>query len=618
MNKTTVHSTKKKKWLVLSIILALVLSIGYLWGLPCIYETAMQQKAAGNFEKAIEMFHCIHFYSDCDEQIDDCEDGILNRMYQQACILMDNGSHEEAIDAFEELDGYRDSTIMIETCQTAISDANYNTALVFIEKGRYQDAYKLLKKLGNYKDSEDLVATCSDRIQEIDYNEAISLANKGRYEDAIAAFSALHNYKDSFDQIVACGNAILESDYQEALNLYNAEKFKEAMVAFEALNEYKDSQNMVEACIEHIPAVIPETSSFTSSVGQKIMLVCDVRGGLALDDLIIESTDDASTKDIIEYPTGSGSTASITIATGNYDYVIQILEKHLEDNKLTILMEGGIDTGESVITIKNKTGDVYAECTVSNSGLTESQKANCKKVQHMSDAGFLFYEDWQEYVLHFSLKEASKERIKASCFVDVRIVNDNGLTVYEAPHYLGEDDFYYWDNAYYRDRLMAGLRINPDSIVGGDIETGTVYYTVHLAMAGSFDEQALHVENLPLRDVAQDCSLEIPDLPMLLDNNGVVSISIDDIYYSFTNNEQCGVDLVIQFIGNKLYDKNGDQYSSVGRIGYKIFDPEGFVFQSGYVSTPSIAESDRFRSVNLAFDYLVPGAYRLVLTDTNE
>ena len=58
------------------------------------------------YENAIAAFENMGGYKDSARKIELCWDGIRERLYREAIVLMESGKYTEAIAVFEELDGY--------------------------------------------------------------------------------------------------------------------------------------------------------------------------------------------------------------------------------------------------------------------------------------------------------------------------------------------------------------------------------------------------------------------------------------------------------------------------------------------------------------------------------
>ena len=123
------------------------------------------------------------------------------------------------------------------------------------------------------------------------------------------------------------------------------------------------------------------------------------------------------------------------------------------------------------------------------------------------------------------------------------------------------------------------------------------------------------------------CSLELPNLPQTLNYygyNGSIysSVKVTKITYDFEYYSDGKVTLTAKFSGTKTYDSEGTNQSDACRIGWKLYDPSGNVFDSGTYLSPAIAVGESFAGsdeVNLIYSYkaAAPGKYKLVLNHIN-
>ena len=119
------------------------------------------------------------------------------------------------------------------------------------------------------------------------------------------------------------------------------------------------------------------------------------------------------------------------------------------------------------------------------------------------------------------------------------------------------------------------------------------------------------------------CSLELPELPQTLNDSILYSsVKVTKITYDFKYYSDGKVTLTAKFSGTKTYDSEGTNQSGACRIGWKLYDPTGNVFDSGIYHSPAIAVGESFAGsdeVNLIYSSkaAAPGKYKLVLNHIN-
>jgi len=571
------------------------------------YDAAAAMLKEEKYDESIAAFTALGDFSDAAAQAEAAGIAKNQAAYEAAVALLNEGKYDEAIDAFAALGDFSDAAAQVDVARYAKNQAAYDAATALLNEGKYDEAIEAFTALGSFADAARQVNAAEEAKKQAAYSAAAVLLLEGKYDEAIAAFTELGDFSDAAAQVKAAEMAKTEAQYQEALKLFEEGAYRTAAEKFDALTGYKDSADYAAKAKESFPNATLDTTSVNTAVGQKVTVTGKVNCIDSIDKLTIEPTEAASTTYTI-----SGNQLIMTKV-----YYAEVKECTLEDGLLTINLEGGITTGNTTIQVKDKDGVVLAEVAVNNTGLTDAQKTNIGKVQTLSDLNFFFYDDVDQYVLNFSLKDANNTRISACCTVDLRIVNNNGKTVYEGHHFLTEKDFGIWTSSLHGERLQAGLYLKPEDILEGDTTGGTVYAIIKMPGGGEFSEIKTSTSDLPIHDATEDCALDVPATPVTTSYYNRTTVKITDIAYTFSARSNGNVDLKISFAGIKTYDRDGNNHSEAGRIGYKLYDPEGYVAKSGSVSTTDVAVNERFRDATLNFYDLTPGTYRLVLLDVN-
>ena len=257
--------------------------------------------------------------------------------------------------------------------------------------------------------------------------------------------------------------------------------------------------------------------------------------------------------------------------------------------------------------------DIQVKVTMSS-----EERKQVNAVQYISDRSFFFYDDEEAYVLSFSLLNAEEERIKAPVVVDIRIVNDDDVTVFEDTRYVTMADYGTWTNAFYGERLLGAIYIKPEEITEGATESGSVFFSVYQPGYWSFDESKVSASELPKVDITETCSLTLPVLPKTLSyssSSGKVysKVNITGMTYEFEENYNGTVTLNLYFTGQKTYDYKGENNSSTCKIGWKLYDAEGFVVKSGTAYTTALETDEKFKNCEESIYGLEPGSYTLKL-----
>ena len=237
------------------------------------------------------------------------------------------------------------------------------------------------------------------------------------------------------------------------------------------------------------------------------------------------------------------------------------------------------------------------------------------RVEWISDYRFQYYEKESTYVLLYQLSDINKNPTYADGTVKVKIVNDDGVTVYNKEHSFSKNDFQEWIYDDVNEMYLATIYISPTSIEKGSTEKGTVYFTVY-GKNYSFDECSIKVFDLPAKSI----SIQLPQLPLTINSYGYYSSEIHTTWYinSITYKKEYEDSLYIYFSGEKVYDVNGNDNDSSISIEWKLYDSEDYLIDRGTFYTESICVGDKFRDryVFVADGIKAGENYRLVIVDT--
>ena len=240
-------------------------------------------------------------------------------------------------------------------------------------------------------------------------------------------------------------------------------------------------------------------------------------------------------------------------------------------------------------------------------------------VEYLTDREFVYDKDTDEYILRFGLTSSASKYLSTYGRLSMRIVNNDNDVVYSTIYDLTPDDFTNWSNLYVTKYLFS-MRIPAADIIEGKTEKGKVYIKLVTPWC-EFNEGYISVSNLPKHSIVDDCSLELPETPReLIDYNysGLLADSkfrVDNITYEFVENYDGTVDLILYFSGEKIYDDNGDNYSSYCHMDYKLYDAEGYVAASGYALSDKLKTGEKQKNIKDTIYYLEPGTYKLELLD---
>ena len=233
-----------------------------------------------------------------------------------------------------------------------------------------------------------------------------------------------------------------------------------------------------------------------------------------------------------------------------------------------------------------------------------------ERVAYISNRTIYYREEDSQFELHFQLLDADESPLAAACTVKVKIVNDQEETVYSATKEISGRDYSTWTYNSGEKRFQATIYIKDSEITPGKSSNGKVYFKVYNTGNFDFDELTLSINNnLPMKET----NIELPSLPQTISEYSsggkkLSSCNVTGIRYKVTND-----DLYIYFTLEKTYDSEGASYSRSGKIGWKLYDSEGYVLASDTYYSDSIKVGDKIKDgQDTAYNCIEPGgSYRL-------
>jgi len=206
--------------------------------------------------------------------------------------------------------------------------------------------------------------------------------------------------------------------------------------------------------------------------------------------------------------------------------------------------------------------------------------------------------------------------IKVSCDVDVYVTNDDGQVVYEKTHKVKPTDFIRRGGNY-----VALIKIYDTDLTPGSNEDGTVAFKCYRTGFFSFNEYSYTVYgDLPLKtNVNLTVRTPLPKVLAEYDYRGRTEslFTVTDISYKVKRIYDGTYTMYLYFTGEKSYDENGSGQSASCKIGWKLYDEDGYTIDSGTCYTANIAPGEKFRNAEEIIFDLYEGNYYLEILSTN-
>lgn len=243
----------------------------------------------------------------------------------------------------------------------------------------------------------------------------------------------------------------------------------------------------------------------------------------------------------------------------------------------------------------------------------EIQKA--KSVAWISERTVTELEDEGRIRVMFSLLDDNKQAIAVPVLVEIIITNDNGEAVYKAIKKVSSSDFTTWSNAYGKSWFAAAVYVDYDEIEAGSNKKGKLSFRVYNDYVSFAEESFSLYDPLPVKK----SSVVLPSLPATIHDYGIwddidTTVIITNITYEIDED-----DLVLYFTGEKTYDSKGNSYSRSCQVGWKLYDSENYIVDSGTFFSPQIAVGEKFRDeTENAYGVIKPGmTYTLKITNVD-
>lgn len=223
---------------VAAIVAAVLLFLGlgafcaYRYLMPLLrYQEALREQAAGNYDRAVELFQDLGEYRDSLTQI-------RLSLGQKGLALMGEGKYQEALELFQTLEGYEShaADCVYAMGVLAYNDKDLERALDYVAQ--------LREKYPDYDKTDELEQYCRYSLAVGLVQQAAEAEDPARqaelYEAAAQAYAQVGDYKDSLEMVTECR-------YRGALALEAQGDAEASIEAFNALSGYKDCDERRDA-----------------------------------------------------------------------------------------------------------------------------------------------------------------------------------------------------------------------------------------------------------------------------------------------------------------------------------------------------------------------------------
>lgn len=225
--------------------------------------------------------------------------------------------------------------------------------------------------------------------------------------------------------------------------------------------------------------------------------------------------------------------------------------------------------------------------------MTDTEIEKSKQVKSMSYSASEYSD---EIIISIKFKDDDSYNVQIPVYVEIKIVDETGREIY--------------NETIIKKASQDKINIDYSKLKKAYTNTGTLSYRVYNDYV-SFEACVKELLRIPWT-----VDVELPSLPKeIVDSGYGASIcKVTGITYVVS-----GDNITFYFTGEKTYDAKGNRYSQSCKIGWKLYDSDGYVVDAGTCYTNAIHVGEKFKNADItAYDVIEQGmSYRLVLLDVD-
>lgn len=200
-----------------------------------------------------------------------------------------------------------------------------------------------------------------------------------------------------------------------------------------------------------------------------------------------------------------------------------------------------------------------------------------------------FYDKGDYYEWWLAIENTNGELIKGNATVTYQQYNGSEL-VYNNTFTVTPNDFSEMTRSNGDIELRGLIIVNKTDMKPGVNKIGRSVFNVKINGKQYTQDSINGCDGLPQLQT----TLNTPSLPKTIYNksySGTTNqmLKVTDITY-----EVSGTTMYIYFSGEKTFDSEGDNYSRIFKIGFKLYDSNGYVVDSGTIYVTALAVGDKF------------------------
>lgn len=218
------------------------------------------------------------------------------------------------------------------------------------------------------------------------------------------------------------------------------------------------------------------------------------------------------------------------------------------------------------------------------------EESTSTSIQYISDRR-VQYDDTNKYhIVFFGLKDATNTYLSASGTASITITDETNTNLFKKDIPFTSNDFTDWTNQHWdSSRYLCGIYIKDSELQGSASSSGTLSLKVTLDDGTYFDATALDISDLPSISV----KINLPTIPATFKDMRYSSytstVQITKLEYKSEVNYDGEATLYFDVILKLVSKTDKINESSNVNLGYKLYDSEGIVVDSGHIYSDPIA-----------------------------
>lgn len=249
---------------------------------------------------------------------------------------------------------------------------------------------------------------------------------------------------------------------------------------------------------------------------------------------------------------------------------------------------------------------------------TVATSAPSNKVEWISDRKVQYNEAENKYIVFFGLKNAEENYVSSSGNAEIIVTDNSDTVIYEREKSFSSKDFSNWTNRYWdSSRYLCGLYIDREELAGAASSSGKLSLKVTLDDGTWFDAEILSISDLPPISV----KIIMPEIPCTyLDtrfSSYTSSVEVTKLTFSTEVHHDATATLSVEVLIKLLDKTNEKNESSTVCVGYKLYDSDGVVVDSGHIYSNPIAIGEASKDSFSIYDLDPRETYKLVFSNAS-